>query len=369
VVQVVVPQAQKTSVPGLSLSRLNHRLPGDETHPEVVQGAAAFHHQIADALLPETEPIFDDTTTRDTAVDRLDAPPTLGQRLIGSLLCPCQLRAAGVLRGPEALHVGQRDGQATQSLPEPAPGRPGLRRGVPTELIMGAAARRVTETKDEAQRLDSQAILHGVSVVLAAGTLLLVSRVLGADEASFRPGMGTRGASGMATGAGTTGAGSSAKEPMTGAAATSETPRRWARARRARAGAAPRGRRAGRSPGRRPWSHCWAFLCRLPHRRPCTPWEGVGLQRREEEEQPSCRRPEGAVVVHAPRAGGPGFPIEAPRRHRRLERCCAGRDQELQRVKGQAGAIQALWGAILHVGEPSMRHRWCRLLYLLYVST
>jgi hypothetical protein len=57
----------------LSLSRLNHRLPGYETHPEVVQGAAQFHHQIADTLLPQADAVFDDTTTLDTAVDMLDA--------------------------------------------------------------------------------------------------------------------------------------------------------------------------------------------------------------------------------------------------------------------------------------------------------
>jgi hypothetical protein len=56
----------------LSLSRLNHRLPGCETHPKVVQGTAQFHHQIANALLPQADPVFDDATTLDTAVDMLD---------------------------------------------------------------------------------------------------------------------------------------------------------------------------------------------------------------------------------------------------------------------------------------------------------
>ena len=36
----------------LSLSRLNHWLPGREAHPEVMQGTAEFHHEITDALLP-----------------------------------------------------------------------------------------------------------------------------------------------------------------------------------------------------------------------------------------------------------------------------------------------------------------------------
>src|SRR5215470_9985084 len=36
----------------LSLSRLNHWQPGVQAHPEIVQGTAEFHHQIADTLLP-----------------------------------------------------------------------------------------------------------------------------------------------------------------------------------------------------------------------------------------------------------------------------------------------------------------------------
>jgi hypothetical protein len=70
-------RCQHTPFDDLSLSRLNHRLPGCETHPEVVQGAADFHHQIADALLPQADPVFDDPTTLDTTVDMLDAQPAV----------------------------------------------------------------------------------------------------------------------------------------------------------------------------------------------------------------------------------------------------------------------------------------------------
>src|SRR5262245_58430032 len=42
----------------LSLSRLNHWLPRIQAHPEVVQGTTEFHHQIADALLPQADPVF-----------------------------------------------------------------------------------------------------------------------------------------------------------------------------------------------------------------------------------------------------------------------------------------------------------------------
>jgi len=50
---------------------------GGQAHPEVVQGTAEFHHQIADTFFPQAEAAFDDATTLDTAVDMLDPRPTL----------------------------------------------------------------------------------------------------------------------------------------------------------------------------------------------------------------------------------------------------------------------------------------------------
>jgi hypothetical protein len=70
----------------LSLSRLNHRLPRGQTHPEIMQGTAEFHHQIADTRLPQAYPVFHDATALDTAVDVLDPQPTLVQRLVRQLL-------------------------------------------------------------------------------------------------------------------------------------------------------------------------------------------------------------------------------------------------------------------------------------------
>ena len=72
----------------LSLSRLNHRLPRGQTHPEVMQGTAEFHHQIADTLLPQADPVFDDATALDTTVDMLDAETAIMQGLVGQLLLP-----------------------------------------------------------------------------------------------------------------------------------------------------------------------------------------------------------------------------------------------------------------------------------------
>src|SRR3989454_8605312 len=100
----------------LSLSRLNHRLPRGQAYPEVVQGTAEFHHQIAHTLLPQTDPVLHDAAALDTTVDALDAQPTLVQRLVRPLLLPRQLLAAGFLGGHEDLHLRERECQEAQSL-------------------------------------------------------------------------------------------------------------------------------------------------------------------------------------------------------------------------------------------------------------
>src|SRR2546422_7558272 len=53
----------------LSLSRLNHRLPRRETHPEVMQGTTEFHHEIADAILPQPDAVFHNAAALDAAID------------------------------------------------------------------------------------------------------------------------------------------------------------------------------------------------------------------------------------------------------------------------------------------------------------
>ena len=80
----------------LGLSRLNHRLPMREAHPEVRQGTADLHHHIADTLLPQTDAVFHDMAALDTAIDVLEAQPTLGERLVRPLLLPRELLASGV---------------------------------------------------------------------------------------------------------------------------------------------------------------------------------------------------------------------------------------------------------------------------------
>ena len=51
-----------------------------------MQGTADFHHAIPDVLLPQADPVFDDATALDTAVDMLDSQSAGVEHLIGSLL-------------------------------------------------------------------------------------------------------------------------------------------------------------------------------------------------------------------------------------------------------------------------------------------
>src|SRR5690349_20818984 len=135
---------------------------------------------------------------------------------------------------------------------------------------MDTAPDSVAEEDDEEQGIDQQDVLYGMVFFLATVTLRLFSRVLGADDAPFRPVMRKRGAACPATGA--------AAGPATGAgsprgatpSAPSETPSRCARAARERAGASPRARSAACNVGSRTWIHWLALLWPMPNSRPWT---------------------------------------------------------------------------------------------------
>ena len=138
----------------LSLSRLNHRLPRIQAHPEVVQGTAELHHQITDPLLPQADPVFHNAAALDTAIDMLNAQPPLVERLVRPLLLPRELLATRFLGRHEDGHLRERERQEPQILQESAPRRQGIRRRVRNGLIMGAAAIGVAQKEDEEQGID-----------------------------------------------------------------------------------------------------------------------------------------------------------------------------------------------------------------------
>src|SRR4029453_15747862 len=106
---------------------------------------------------------------------------------------------------------------------------------------MDAASASVTEKEDREECIDQQDIFYSVVFFLAAITLFLFSKILGADDAPFGAVMGKRGDVGMVVGPVATSSGSSSGV-TTAAASACVTPRRCARAVRERAGASPRAR-------------------------------------------------------------------------------------------------------------------------------
>src|SRR5215813_12683901 len=185
----------------------------------------------------------------------LDPQPPLVERLVGQVLLQGQLLTAGLLRRHADLHRRKREGQEAQILQQPTPRREWVGSGLRNAQIMDPAAVGIAQKEDREEGIDEQDVFDGVIFFLPAITLLLFTRGLGADDAPFGPVMGKRGEAGTTAGMGTTGVGSSASETTTVAAAASETPRRWARAARERAGASPRARRAASNTGNRTWIH------------------------------------------------------------------------------------------------------------------
>jgi hypothetical protein len=84
--------------------------------------------------------------------------------------------------------------------------------------------------------------------------------------------------------------------------------------------------------------------------------ERRGFEGGEDEEPASFRRRGRTVLGHREPAGGPRFPIEAPRGERRADRRLEGRDQLRKLVARHTGQIQELRGAGLHIGEPYTGH-------------
>src|SRR5262249_44520996 len=195
------------------------------------------HPEIADALLPQAAPVFHDATALHTAVDMLDPESPLVEHLVGQVLLQGELRTAGLLRRHEDLHLRERERQKAQILQQPTPSRERVGSDLRDTQIMHTATVGGTEKEDREEGMHEQDVFDGVVLFLAAITCRLFRRVLGADDAPFRPVMGKRGDPGVTAGATATGVASSASGATTVAASASETPSRWARAVRERAGA------------------------------------------------------------------------------------------------------------------------------------
>jgi len=126
-----------------------------QAHPEIVQGTAELHHEIADALFPQADPVFHNATTLDAAVDMLDPEPPLVERLVGQVLLQGQLLTAGFLRRHEDLDLGERERQEAQILQQPTPGWEWIGGGLSDAQIMHTAAIGVAQKEDREAGIDA----------------------------------------------------------------------------------------------------------------------------------------------------------------------------------------------------------------------
>ena len=143
------------------------------------------------------------------------------QGLIVQLLLHCQLLTPLFLSRHQDVYLWKRKRQEAKILQEVTPRRQGIRGGLGNPLVMDAATVSVAQEEDCERGIDKQDIFDGVVLFLAAITVRLLSRILGADDAPFRPVMCKRGADGMLTGAG-----ASASGVIALATSDSATPRR-----------------------------------------------------------------------------------------------------------------------------------------------
>jgi hypothetical protein len=217
-----------------------------------MQRTADVHDEIADSRLPQAAGVLDDATALHTAVHVLNAYTPAGHAPIGGFLCTCEGTPPRLLGWYDDLDLRERKRQKAQILEQPAACGQGVRGGIGNALIMGAPGIGLTETDNRARGVDQQHVLHRMAFVLAAITAPLLSRILGAHEAPFRPIVPNRGEAGAGAAAGASAGDEGPAVGMTRAAAlASATPRRWANSCTDRLGASPRARSVARTTTKR----------------------------------------------------------------------------------------------------------------------
>ena len=124
-----------------------------------MQGTAAFHHQITDALLPQADAVFHNATAFDTAVDVLDPSSAIVQGLVRQLLLQGELLAAGFLCWPQDVHLGEGERQEAQILQQPTPDREWVGGGLSEAQIMHTAAKVSLRKRSVRKALTSRTFL------------------------------------------------------------------------------------------------------------------------------------------------------------------------------------------------------------------
>jgi hypothetical protein len=161
-----------------------------------MQGTADFHHHVANPDFPQADGLFEHAAAFDAAVDMFDAHAPPRDLPIRRFLRPRQRVPAGLLRGLDDVHPGEREGLKAQVLQELTPHGQRIRRRVGNPLVMHTARMRLTEEQNAHGSIDQQEVFQHVPLFLAAITRFLFSRILRAREGSLGAIMTKRGGAG-----------------------------------------------------------------------------------------------------------------------------------------------------------------------------
>jgi hypothetical protein len=158
-----------------------------------MQRTTDFHNEIAESHLPLAVGVMDDATALHTAVYVLNAYTLAGNALIGGFLCTGEGSPLRLLGWYDDLDLGDRKRQKAQSLAQSAADGNGVWGSLGHALVMGAPGISLSE-KDHCQRgVDQPHVSCCMASFLAAITARLLSRILGAHDALFRPIVSRRG--------------------------------------------------------------------------------------------------------------------------------------------------------------------------------
>src|SRR6266516_4562434 len=206
-----------------------------------MQSTADFHDQITDACLSQAAGVVNNATAFDAAVDVLNTHAAAGETPIRGFLGARQGSSSRFTGWHEGFHVVKGERQEAEILEQPAACGQGVRGGLGNALIMGAPGIGLTEKDNRQRGVDQQHVFHCMAFFLAAITARLLSRILGAHDAPFRPIVPKRGEAGAGAAAGGSAGVEGPAVGMTRAAAlASATPRRWANSCTDRVGASPK---------------------------------------------------------------------------------------------------------------------------------
>lgn len=158
-----------------------------------MKSTAHLHNKIAHSIPDETDYFFYNSAALDAAVDMLNAHSTPGHLPIGSFLLRCKLLSTRFLYGHDSFHPIEGKSLEAQILQKMAARWQRIWSSIGDFLVVHLSLGRVTQKDDAQSFIDQEHVFDGMLLFLAAVIELLITRVLGARDASLGTIMTKRG--------------------------------------------------------------------------------------------------------------------------------------------------------------------------------